>query len=382
MKIEKLIKKMKPFFNNTEAISPIIATIMVLVVAVAAGAGLYFWFDTFQASAQEEVGVSSTDSMRSMVIGSADIAINLMDEEFSFEEMDATDDTSTDNKRGNGRISWAQNYSTGPVGPGKNGQRGLAWQDERFIVEIPITVSSSAALENVKIFAGVPSVVSGGESKLYAYHWLHLDRNKDYQLLKGDGTPFKGYINDSTDKVYEDNANGYTYYFGRSGLGCGIDILNGTVSVETGTLADNTLNPGDESQVWGAKISGTNGGLMIMSLYTNTASQERYFAFAKNGSEELGWITCDYTNGGRDKYFNGIDKINEMFHGNTYEVADKLTPNKAVTVNTYFMVSALVLDKGQDTLEDDGMAEIVLPYTITTDEGLIEKTSVTLTVKD
>ena len=122
---------------------------------------------------------------------------------------------------------------------------------------------------------------------------------------------------------------------------------------------------------------------MVMALYTNTASQERYFAFAKNSSgSEFGWITSDYEKGSSDKYFNGIDKINEKFHSNTYEVADKLTPNKAVTVNTYFMVSALVLDKGQNTLEDDGMAEIVLPYTITTDEGLIEKTSVTLTVKD
>ncbi len=380
MSNKKIVDKIKHFWDDSEAISPIIATIMVLVVAVAAGAGLYFWFDTFQTGAQEEVGESATGSMRSMVIGSADIAINLMDEKFSLEGMDATDDTSTDNIKGNGRISWAQDYISGPVG--LNGKRGVAWMDERFIVEIPITVSSSAALENVKIFAGVPSVVSGGESNLRAYHWLHLDRNNGYQLLKGDGTPFKGFINDSTDKVYEDNTDGYTYYFGRSGLAAGIDILNGNLSAETGTLANNTSTSGDESQVWGAKISGTNGGLMVMSLYTNTASQERYFAFAKNGSEELGWITCDYTNGGRDKYFNGIDKINGMFHGNTYEVADELTPNKAVTVSTYFMVSTLMLDKGQDTLEDDGMAEIVLPYTITTDEGLIEKTSVTLIIKD
>ena len=381
MNKEKIAEKIKPFWKDTEAISPVVATILILAVAVAAGVGLYFWFDTFQEGAQAEVEESTTGSMRSMAIGSADIAINLLDEEFSFEGMDATDDTSTDNKKGNGRISWAQNFSP-PSGPGKNGQRGDAWMDERFIVEIPITVSSSAALENVKIFAGVPSVVSGGESKLYAYHWLHLDRTNEYQLLKGDGTPFKGYINDSTDKVYEDNANGYTYYFGRSGLGCGIDLINGTVSTATGTVANNTLIPGDQSKIWGAKISDTNGGLMVMSLYTNTASQERYFAFAKNGSEELGWITCDYKKGGRDKYFNGIDKINEMFHGSTYEVADELTPNKAVTVSTYFMVSTLILDKGQNTLDDDGIAEIVLPYTITTDEGLTEKTSVTLTIKD
>ena len=382
MKIEKLIKKMKPFFNNTEAISPIIATIMVLVVAVAAGAGLYFWFDTFQASAQEEIGVSSTDSMRSMVIGSADIAINLMDEKFSFEGMDAAGDTSTDNMRGNGRISWAANFSPPGSGPGKNGINDVAYKDERFIVEIPITVSSSAALENVKIHAGVPSVVSEGESKLWAYHWLHLNRDKDYQLLKGDGTPFVGFINDSKTEVFEDN-NGYTYYFGRSGQGAGIDMINGSVSTATGTVADIPGGQVDESALWGPHISGTEGALMVMALYTNTASQDRYFAFAKNSTgSELGWITCDYEKGNDSMYFNGIDKINEMFHGNTYEVADKLTPNKAVTVNTYFMVSALVLDNGQNTHEDDGMAEIVLPFTITTDEGLIEKTSVTLTIKD
>ena len=381
MNKEKIVEKIKHFWNDTEAISPIIATIMVLVVAVAAGAGLYFWFDTFQASAQEEVGAAATGNVRSMVIGSADIAISLMDEEFSFEGMDSTDDISTDNKRGNGRISWATRVNPpSPSGPGINGINGLAYQDERFIVEIPITVSSSAALENVKIFAGVPSVVSEGESKLYAYHWLHLDRDNDYRLLKGDGTQFVGYINDSTTKVYEDN-NGYTYYFGRSGQGAGIDLINGTRNNETGTVADIPGGQFDESALWGPWIPKTNGALMVMALYTNTASQDRYFAFAKNSTgSELGWITCDYDDDA--KYFNGIDKINEMFHGNTYEVTDELTPNKAVTVNTYFMVSALVLDKGQNTLDDDGMAEIVLPFTITTDEGLIEKTSVTLTIKD
>ena len=378
MNLINIAKKTKLFWKDTDAISPVVATILILAVAVAAGVGLYFWFDTFQEGAQAEVEESTTGSMRSMAIGSADIAINLLDEKFSFEGMDARDDTSTDNTAGNGRISWAINHSIGPVGP--NGQRGLAWQDERFIVEIPITVSSSAALENVKLSAGVPSVVSGGESKLYAYHWLHLDRNNEYQLLKGDSTPFKGFINDSTDEVYEDN-NGYTYYFGRSGLGCGIDLINGTVSTATGTVADNlTTHKTDESQVWGAKISDTNGALMVMSLYTNTASQPRYFAFAKNGSEELGWITCNYS--APNQYFDGVDKINKWFHNNEYEVADELTPNKAVTVNTYFMVSTLILDKGQRTMEDDGIAEIVLPYTITTDEGLIEKTSVTLIIKD
>ena len=380
MSNKKIVDKIKHFWKDTEAISPVVATILILAVAVAAGVGLYFWFDTFQEGAQAEVEESTTGSMRSMAIGSADIAINLLDEEFSFEGMDATDDTSTDNKKGNGRISWPMNYTQGPVGP--NGKNNVSYKDERFIVEIPITVSSSAALENVKIFAGVPSVVSEGESKLWAYHWLHLDRDKDYQLLKGDGTPFVGFISNSTTEVNEDN-NGYTYYFGRSGKAAGIDPINGIVNTTAGTVANKGLPVPDESALWGPQISDTEGALMVMALYTNTASQDRYFAFAKNSTgSEFGWITCDYEKYGGDKYFNGIDKINEMFHGNIYEVADELTPNKAVTVNTYFMVSALVLDKGQNTLEDDGMAEIVLPFTITTDEGLIEKTSVTLTVKD
>lgn len=378
MNKEKIVEKIKHFWNDTEAISPIIATILVIAVAVAAGVGLYFWFDTFQEGAQAEVGESATGSMRSMAVGSADIAISLQDEIFSFDEMDARDDTSTGNIVGNGRISWASDGTADD----ENGERGQAWTDERFIVEIPIMVSSSAALENVKIFAGVPSVVSGGESILYSYHWLHLDRDNDYQLLKSDGTPFVGYINDSTTDVYENNTDGYTYYFGRSGEAAGIDILNGNVSTETGTLADNSSSPADESQVWGKYLSRTKGALQVMTLYTNTASQPHYYAFARNcdATTDLGWITCNYS--ASDQYFDGTDKINKWFHNNEYEVADQLTPNKAVTVNTYFMVSTLVLDKGQDTLEDDGMAEFVLPYTIITDEGLVEKTSVTLTIKD
>ena len=378
MNKEKIVDKIKHFWNDTGAISPIIATIMVLVVAVAAGAGLYFWFDNFQVSAQEEVGESATGNMRSMVIGSADIAISMQDETFSFDETDARSDTSTDNIKGNGRISYASDGHDRRT----NGQRDVAWTDERFIVEIPIMVSSSAALENVKIFAGVPSVVSGGESKLYSYHWLHLDRDNDYQLLKGDDTPFVGFINDSATDVYENNTDGYTYYFGRSGEAAGIDLIGGIASPETGTLADNSsTNDTDESQIGGWDISRTKGALQVMSLYTNTASQPRYYAFARNSTgTDLGWITCNYS--ASDQYFDGTDKVNKWFHNNEYEVADQLTPNKAVTVNTYFMVSTLILDKDQDTLEDDGMAEIVLPYTIITDEGLVEKTSVTLTIKD
>ena len=374
MNKENIVDKIKHFWDDTEAISPIVATIMVLVVAVAAGAGLYFWFDEFQTGAQEEVGEASTGSMRSMVIGSADIQVRPFDEKPSLDGIDATGDTAIDNLKGNGQIARARNYSANKLG--LNGIYGVAWHDERIVVEIPITITSSAELEGVTLITEKPVVNKG---TLKSYMWLHLDKDNDYQLLKKDDTVFKGFINDSEVKVYEDGANGYTYYFGGK-KHLGLDIVNGIRDNATGTLADNlTTTNVDESNLVPRTISSKDGALRVMQLFTREGFE--YWAFAKNDTgSDLGWITCDHIQSG-DTYFTGTDKIDDMFNSGTYEVADTLVPNEAVTVYKYFMINGLLLDN-YGTTNEDGSAEIELPFRIITKEGLTESGSITLTIMD
>ncbi|MFH1127471.1 MAG: archaellin/type IV pilin N-terminal domain-containing protein [archaeon] len=66
MNKKKTLKKIIPFWEDTEAISPVVATILVLAVAVAAGLGLYLWFNPFQANVQAQIGTSSNSSVNLM----------------------------------------------------------------------------------------------------------------------------------------------------------------------------------------------------------------------------------------------------------------------------------------------------------------------------
>ena len=389
MKIENIIKKMKQFGNDTEAISPIIATIMVLVVAVAAGAGLYFWFDNFQEDVQVQVGESATGNMRSMVIGSANVVLRPLSETYSFDDIDASSDTATDNSGGDGSIYYATDEAA-YYGGNPNGKNGEGWKDERFIVEIPITISSNADLTGAVLMAERPEATMG---TLRSNMWLHLDRENEYQLLKTDDTQFKGFIDNSTNEVFENETDGYTYYFGGE-THLGLDMVNGIMDPKTGTLADDPdyhppnphipnayLPDVDESNLYPPSISRTSGSLMVMKLYA--FGGESYNAFAKNGSDELGWVTCNHSkSAGADpakEYFNG-DKLQSLFGSDvsTYKVTEdnKLTANEPVTVYTYFMIDVLSVD------EDDGYAELVIPYRVITDEGVIGTNTVTLTVKD
>jgi hypothetical protein len=334
-------------------------------VAVAAGVGLYFWFDTFQDSAQAEVGESTSGQMRTMSIDNANVVLRPFDNP-SLTGIDADDDTVANNPDGNGRIRSAGNYTDPKSKLGPNGKSGKAWMDERFVVDIPIVISSNIALEDVMLTYGKPIVMNEG-AELRSHLWLHLNKENDYQLLKKDGNPFVGFINESEDNVFEDT-DGYTYHFGDSNF-AGLNIENYTVNFDaaTGTATDGLSPP---------QISQTVNALGVMRIYSEGDS---HYAFAKNQTGRFGWVTCDYRNA-NDKYFAGAEKLS-VFHSPTYKVTDKLVPNEAVTVTTYFMYLVGNLDNYK-TNEDDGYAEIELPFTITTKEGVTETGSVILTIED
>jgi hypothetical protein len=367
MNKKKTLKKIIPFWEDTGAISPVVATILVLAVAVAAGLGLYLWFNPFQASVQGQVGNSTTGQIKSMAIDNAQVKLSPIDPNPTLVNMDADSDTAAENPSGNGRIRFAGSYTDPISGLSTNGKNGVAWIDERFVVDIPIRISSNIALEDMNLTYGKPIVNVG---TLYSNFWLHLDKNNDYQLLKKDGTPFVGFINKSTDKVFDNATDGYTYHFKGSAF-AGLDIKNYTANFEadTGIYTTKGLSP--------PQISKKADALGVMKIYSDG---DFHYALAKNKTgSTFGWVTCDYRSG-EDRYFVGNDKLG-VFHSPTYKVTDKIVPNEAVTVNTYFMFTLGMLDN-YNTNKDDGYAEIVLPFTITTKEGVTATSSVTLTIKD
>ena len=393
MSNKKIVDKIKHFWNDTGAISPIIATIMVLVVAVAAGAGLYFWFDEFQEGAQEEVGASATGSMRTMSIGSAIVTMSSeINENFKLypDADNATEELLLNSE--NAGIWYAQNYTGRRFGP--NGLDDLGFHDERFIVEIPVTISSSTELTDVKLKAGKIEVTDGN---LYGHMWLHLDSDSDYQLLNGDDTQFVGFINENETQVFENTTDGLTYHFG--GQNHHGVLLDQTYSWQvdyakaTGAVKDVPyVSPGvgttiDESDISPPRIGTTPGAMGVIRLYTPDNMRA---AFAKNKTgTEFGWMTCNYDAGDtgtpqsssmEDEYFVGREKL-EQFHNPVYKVADTLVPNEAQTISTYFFVTIMSLSN-YETGTDEGLTTVNIPLTMTSKEGVSQTMNVKFTVLD
>ena len=387
MNKEKIAEKIKHFWKDTEAISPVVATILILAVAVAAGVGLYFWFDTFQEGAQAQVEKSSTGSMKTMAIGSAIITMSSeINENFKlYPDADNATEELVNNSE-NGGIWYAQSYTGVRFGP--NGLDELGYHDERFIVEIPITISSSTELTDVKLKAGKIEVTDGN---LYGHMWLHLDSESDYRLLNGDDTLFVGFINQSTDQVYENTTDGFTYYFGGK-------KHHGVCLPANATLLDFVNNTGavpndpnnriyDESDISPPRIATVDGALGVIRLYTPDSS---YVAFTKDKNDtEYGWMTCNpaagytgnpKTSSMKDQYFLGGEKL-EQFHNPVYKVADTLNPNDAQTVSTYFFVTIMALSN-RETGTDDGLTTVNIPLTMTSKEGVTETINVKFTVLD
>jgi hypothetical protein len=392
MNKEKIIEKIKPFWKDTEAISPVVATILILAVAVAAGVALYFWFDTFQEGAQAQVEESSTGSIKTMSIGSAIVTMSSeINENFKLypDEDNATEELLNNSE--NAGIWYAQSYDGARFGP--NGLDGVGYHDERFILEIPVTISSSTELTDVKLKAGKIEVTDGN---LYGHNWLHLDSDSDYRLLNGDDTRFVGFINQSTDQVYEDTTDGFTYYFGgKKHHGVSLNAENATMLDfvnNTGAVPDDPDTPSvDESDISPPRIATVDGALGVIKLYTTDSS---YVAFAKDKNDtEYGWMTCNYAAGEayvpgvgtpigsmEDQYFHGTEKL-EQFHNPVYKVADTLNPNEAQTVSTYLFVTIMSLSN-YETGTDDGLTTVNIPLTMTSKEGVTQTINVKFTVLD
>lgn len=332
MNRRKIIKKIKPLWKDTEAISPVVATILILVVAVAAGVGLYFWFDTFQEGAQAEVGNSTTSSMNIMVeesLGDELLKLVLPVKQFNFKSVlvDVDNDEKIYKPPSSGNYSYKQEATGGTIYTN-------SWYEERFIQEIATTVTNRGPrdLTNVKIkYTELPSSLD---------YCLHIDRDSDWQLLDVDGTPAD--MTFTTNGVVD--GTGMHYYFG--GTNAGINYTDPGVA-----YAD------QNGKSWG------NNVLKVVSMY-DVDGNHRY-AYADNGTT-YGWNTSGtlFTN---DLNATIYQWCKEHLHNPVYEVGD-LKSGETKTVYTYFFAAYFT----PTYVEGDSFADCMvnLPIEVYCDQGL------------
>ncbi|MBU3966128.1 MAG: hypothetical protein KKG76_01960 [Euryarchaeota archaeon] len=405
MNKKKTLKKIIPFWEDTEAISPVVATILVLAVAVAAGLGLYLWFNPFQANVQGQVGntsVASIDLMAKKSLGNDAITLSPFPGEsmytITFAEVDdkesAPKNETTGNTlypQGNGYISIYRKYT--PTSWLRSTSGGNGWvnttknpqiYDERFIIEIPVTLTPALSLHNVIIKAGKPVVAETypktTETLFHTEFWLHIDRDNNYQLLKNDETPFKGIMNRSTltaSKI-EENTTGNTFYF--NGKDYFLNVSDTPWRNFTGENMGGNFEKVDKERgtalIQSGWPSGAHTFFRVLPIYK--ADGVKRYAYIKNATGGIeGW----YTN-----YFSGADNIKEYFDSNQYNVGD-VNAGQSVTKYLYLMFDSLRMPKCPDPMTtwlegDDEYVVFDVPITATTPDGITSTMTVKVKVMD
>ena len=345
-------KKIKPFWKNTEAISPIIATILVLSVAVAAGVGLYFWFDTFQAGAQEQVGATTTSSMNVMVessLGDKVLKVALPVDTFTYEskwlDLDNDGKIAEPTKSGN--------YSV------YNSKYTKFWFDERWIQEIPIYIKNQgpSELTGVKIKYDVPTGLL-----------LRIDRNNNNQLLKVDRTPAK--INFTADGPKTADT---TYYFDTTDYSVNISDIYWDFSNIPGSTA---YSPFED---W---LGSSQSLLKVLKFYDENGN-ERYARAEINGAEH-GWNTANSFFVGAGWYdglnSTNIDWCKQNLQDPVYDVGT-LKPGESKKVYTYYFTGNYLTP---DDFDCSSFADCTgkLSVTVSSDQGVSQTVTATFHLID
>ena len=333
-------KTIKQFWKDTEAISPIIATILVLAVAVAAGVGLYFWFDTFQASAQEQVGESSTASMNIMMESSLGdellkVVLPIKLFEYRAEGVDADNDDLIYRPTSSGNYS---DYTLKKYGYVKYVNN---WRDERFIQEIPIYIENRG-----------PNTLTGVTIKYTQFastlnYLLQIDRENNNQLLDVNGNPVHVELNDMG---VHDNSS-ISYYFNEP-----------SYAMDYSSVGSDAYLPIESSLFKDDRITATK----LYDVDGNTR-----YAIADIGGVKTGWNTAgslfaSKSYGGLNATLYGWAK--EELHNPTYEVGT-LEPGENKKIYTYYYVAYL---KPEYCTTGDSFADatVDLPIRVSCDQGM------------
>jgi len=342
-RMEEIKQKVKGFCEDTQAISPIIATILVIGVAVAAGVALYFWFDTFQTGAQGQVENTSTSSMNIMVeksLGNDVLKVSLPVSTFEYSStmVDVDNDGKIYRPEASGNYS---DYTLQKYGYVKYKNN---WRDERFIQEIPVYIKNNGPTE----LTGVKVKYSKLASTLNFV--LRIDRDNNYQLLDINGNPVHVMINNTG--VYENNS--ISYYFNEPSYAMNYSNI-------TDIITDDAYLPIESSMFKDNRTTSTK-------LY-DVDGNSRYGIAYINGVK-TGWNTASsffasaYKKGLNDTNY---DWAKENLHNPVYEVGT-LKPGESKKIYTYYYLAYLV---PSDCTTGDSFADctIELPITVSTDQG-------------
>ncbi|MBU4491903.1 MAG: hypothetical protein KKD69_05520, partial [Euryarchaeota archaeon] len=353
MNKKKIFKKIIPFWKDTEAISPVVATILVLAVAVAAGLGLYLWFNPFQANVQASVqnsSISSTNIMASKSMGSEVLMAVLPKSTFVYKS-----NLDVDNDGKIYRPGTSGNYSLyDPAYTNK-------WNDERFIQEIMIYIENRgpSQLTGVKIqYTEVPGL----------HGLLRLDRNNNNQLLDVNGTAVHVMF-DQTGVTVNQN---YSYYFSESAgimeLVSGLDYTiaannKAYLPIKTDTFAHNRI--------------------LSMNLYDVDGNSRN--AIAKIDGIKTGWNTAvSFYTGTPGKNWGLNKTIYDWFKENvqtpTYEVGI-LKPGESKRIYTYYYIGSM---NPTQCTKGDSFADctLELPITVSSDQGATQALTAKLHIVD
>jgi flagellin-like protein len=359
--MQKIPEKIKQFLENREAISPIVATILVLAVAVAAGVALYYWFGAFQTTAQSQVQNSSTASMNIMAeesLGNEVLKVSLPAGLFEYKSENVDEDN-------DGKISRPNSTGNYTILHSKYKNN---WRDERFIQEIPVYIENRGP----KDLTGVTIKYTQLASTLN--YLLRIDRNNSNQLLDVNGNPVHMELNstgnytnssvsyyfsepsyamnyaDYSDSNYSDDSNNYTAY----------------LPIETSMFANN-------------RVTSTK-------LYSEDGTTR--YAIANVGGVKTGWNTASsFFAGSSNRGLNAsmYDWAKESLHTPTYTVGT-LKPGESKKIYTYYFLAYMQTAPLTPNYCSSGTSfadcTINLPIQVSTDQGASQTVTATMHLVD
>ncbi len=356
------------WIKNKKAMSPILALLIVLGVTIVVGAVFYAWgsglFNSTQEKTQGAVeGTANNMFYDTNAIRVAATCIN------KIRDQEVDDGNSClGYPDGNGLISIPSSSSYAPNAV-YNSSYGTVYYDERFIVEIPVTIDTQDyKLSGVKVIGGTPKITDAGGTytkyfqnvnpKFYSY-WLHL--NKNYQLLDKNGNVFVGYVNSTG--MYE-VSNGYMIAWNQTRDTYGeLSSSAGVLNESKWTLVNSTTGVAPLLKTaWPMyKTCCSN-----VKLYTSTGEQLKP-AFG-NGTLVATW------------FCNSPTYLDSLFNNPEY-VVGTLPKNSENTVNTYLFFNRIYLPNYQGTT-NDGYVTFEVPLKLTSNEGVTKEVNVKFTVYD
>ncbi len=383
-------KKIKSFWKDTEAISPIIATILVLDVA--AGVGLYFWFDTFQVSAQEQVG-SSTDSQFDVLRSSTTPMITTMETTIDVPYASAYHDYY---KHDDPYITFTgykpEKYQTGISF--NDSDASICWvlEDERFMLEVPVQIKANANLHNVKVKVDIDNreILEGGGSwgKLdFSPYCIHLDRGNGYALQYYDSASsswkeFKGELHPNSDAItFDDEKYIYKFDGGKPTLNLS-DFITPTAAVDLSHLGTAETDDGiynetnldavtypDRQTNLGRYYKDDSGVFMFNGKIITAEGKERYArkVSAVDGAETP-WLTAS-------TFINSwgasnSDTQDAYLISNTYPIGD-LKTGEVKTAYVYVYVNWAKFNA------DTGKVVATVPFEFSSADGFSSSETVT-----